>query len=380
MEAMYEYPFAWPSPVDQPTQWQDVHEEPLVPVRLPSGDTALLVTRYDDVRAVLADHRVSKDRSRKGTARMTEKNEKVFQARPVAMHGEEHGRVRRLIAKAFTARRVEGLRPRIAQIVDELLEDLAGKPQPVDLNAEFSFPLTIRVICELLGVPDAERANFGDTSNPPWGYMRDLIERRRAAPGDDLISAMIQAHDADDGRLTTEELVWWCTLLLLAGYETTANQLSGSVVLLLNKPAEVERLWAQPELVPAAVEELLRCQVVGSSLSMLRVVTEDIEVAGQTVPAGTSVIPGLDSANHDPKAFGCPARFDLDRSERRQQLTFSTGQHFCLGAPLARVELQEAIGRLIRRLEHLSLAVPTAELSRAEDVFFPAFTEVPVRF
>jgi len=376
---MYEYPFAWPSPIDQPQEWESVHEEPLVPVRLPSGDEALLITRYDDVRAVLADHRVSKNRNRKGAARMTEKKQKVFQTQ-VSMDGPNHIRVRRLIAKAFTAKRVERLRPRIAQIVDELLDDLAGRPQPVDLNAVFSFPLTIRVICELLGVPDDERANFGDTSSPPWDYMRCLIERRRADLGDDLISALIQVHDAEDGRLTTDELVWWCTLLLLAGYETTANQLSGSAVLLLSKPAEFARLRADQSLVPAAVEELLRCQVVGSSLSMLRVVTEDIEVAGRPVPAGTSIIPALDSANHDPSAFACPARFDLDRTQRRQQLTFSTGQHFCLGAPLARVELQEALGRLVRRFPGLRLAVGVDELTRSEDVFFPAFTEVPVRF
>jgi cytochrome P450 len=375
---MDKYPFAWPSPIDQPTEWTTVHEEPLVPVQLPSGDSALLITRYDDVRAVLADHRVSKNRNRKGAARMTEKKQKVFQTQ-VSMDGPDHKRVRRLIAKAFTAKRVEQLRPTIARIVDELLDDLAGRPQPVDLNAEFSFPLTIRVICELLGVPDEERAHFGDTSSPPWDYMRCLIERRRADLGDDLISALIQVHDADDGGLSTEELVWWCTLLLLAGYETTANQLSGSVVLLLHKPAELARLRAEPDLVPSAVEELLRCQVVGSSLSMLRVVTDDIEVAGQVLPAGTNVIPALDSANHDPTAFACPARFDLDRPERRQQLTFSTGQHFCVGAPLARVELQEAIGRLILRFPDLRLAGPTDELIRAQDVFFPAFTAVPVR-
>ncbi|WP_067510117.1 cytochrome P450 [Actinoplanes sp. TFC3] len=374
---MHEYPFRWPSPVDQPAEWAGLHEEPLVPVRLPSGDTALLITRYDDVRAVLADHRVSKNRNRKGAARMTENKQKIFQT-PVAMHGPEHTRVRRLIGKTFTAKRVEALRPRIAGIVEELLDDLARAPQPVDLNATFSFPLTIRVICELLGVPAQEREHFGDTSAPPWEYMRGLIERRRREPGDDLISDLIGVHDAEDGRLSTEELVWWCTLLLLAGYETTANQLSGSVVLLLHQPGEPERLRTDPELVPAAVEELLRCQVVGSSLSMLRVVTEDIEVGGCPVPAGTSVIPALDAANFDPAAFGCPASFDVDRAPRRTQLTFSTGQHFCLGAPLARVQLQEAIGRLVRRFPNLRLAVLTPQLQRAEDIFFPAFTAVPM--
>lgn len=376
---MYDYPFAWPSAVDQPVEWLTLHDEPLVPVRLPSGDTALLVTRYDDVRAILADLRVSKNRNHKGAARMTQRREKVFQT-TVGLDAENHMRMRRLVGKALTVKRVEQLRPRIARIAEELLDELAGAAQPVDLNAAFSFPLTILVICELLGVPDEERANFGDTSAPPWEYMRGLIERRRGDLGDDLISALIQVHDAEDGRLSTDELVWWCTLLLLAGYETTANQLSGSVVLLLSRPTELARVRAEPALVPAAVEELLRCQVVGSSLSMLRVVTDDIEVAGRAVPAGTSVIPALDSANHDPSAFGCPARLDLDRTGRRQQLTFSTGRHFCPGAPLARIELQEAIGRLVRRFPDLRLAVPAGELTRADDVFFPAFTAVPVRF
>ncbi|UNO40755.1 cytochrome P450 [Streptomyces sp. MST-110588] len=376
------YPFAWQGATAQPAELAGVHAEPLVPVTLPSGDQALLITRYEDIRAVLADPRVSKNRNRPGVARMTTEKTKVFH-RQVDMDPPGHTRMRRLIGKAFTAHRVERFRPRIQEIVDSLLAELADGPAaadgraPVDLHRAFSRPLTIRIICELLGVPEAEQARFGDTSAPPWEYMRELIERKRAEPDDALISALIEVSDADDGRLAEEELHWWSTLLLLAGYETTASQVTGCTVMLLERPELRERFLAEGTDVAAAVEELLRCQVVGSSLSMLRYVTEDIEIAGETVPAGTSVIPALEVGNHDPAAFGCPHKVELGRTER-PQLTFSTGQHYCVGAPLARAELQIALSSLLRRFPGLRLAVPSAELSRQEDLFFQGFTEVPV--
>jgi cytochrome P450 len=370
------YPFAWPSAVEQPKELQDLHDEPIVQVTLPSGDTAFLVTRYDDIRAVLADPRVSKNRNRPDVARMTTKKVKVFQ-RQVDMDPPGHTRMRRLIAKAFTAHRIDKFRPRIEQITDELLDELAGRTSPADLNQSFSYPLTIRIICELLGVPASERANFGDTSSPPWGYMRELIDRKRESPDDNLISALIKVSDEDGGRLSEDELHWWSTLLLLAGYETTASQLSGCAVLLLSRPDQVALLREDYSRVPGAVEELLRCQVVGSSLSMLRYVTEDIEVAGVKIPKGSSIIPVLESANHDQSAFACPGQLDVTRTGR-QQLTFSTGQHFCVGAPLARAELQIALSGLLRRFPALRLAVPLGELRRQSDQFFQGFAEVPV--
>ncbi|MCO1580361.1 cytochrome P450 [Crossiella sp. SN42] len=373
---MLRYPFQWPSPVDQPAELTGLHECPLVEVELPSGDTALLLTRYQDIRALLADPRVSKNRDRPDMARMTERKTKVFQ-RQVDMDPPAHTRMRRLIAKAFTATRVEALRPRIEEIATGLLDQMSTVDGPVDLNSAYSYPLTIQVICELLGVPPEERAHFGSTSAPPWEYMRELIERKRAEPGDDLVSALIAVRDTEDGRLSAEELHWWCTLLLLAGYETTASQLSGSVVLLLHHPGELARLRARPGLAPRAVEELLRRQVVGSSLSMLRYVTEDIDLGQVRIPRGSSVIPALDSANADPAAFDCPAALDLGRAGR-QQLTFSSGQHFCLGAPLARVVLQIALTSLLARFPGLRLAVPTSALRRQEDAFFQGFTTVPV--
>jgi cytochrome P450 len=370
------YPFTWPSAAEQPREFQGLHDEPVIQVTLPSGDTAWLMTRYDDIRAILADPRVSKNRNRPGMARMTEKKVKAFQSQ-VDMDPPAHPRMRRLIARAFTPARVDRLRPRIEQIAGELLDAMAAGPAPADLVSTFAFPLSIQVICELLGVPSAERDQFTGTVAPPWEYMRDLIARKRAAPGDDLISALIAIRDADDGTLSAQELLWWCTVLLLAGYETTANQVSSAVVALLTHPGQLALLRADFSRVPQAVEELLRCQLVGTSLSMLRYVIADIEVGGQTIPAGSSVITALESANHDPAAFSCPGDLDIARSGP-PQLTFGAGRHFCAGAALGRTELAVALECLLRRFPGLRLAVPLSDLRRSDDAFTQGFTALPV--
>jgi cytochrome P450 len=370
------YPFPWSSAAGQPAELSGLHDEPLVQVTLPSGDTAWLMTRYDDIRAVLADPRVSKNRNRPGVARMTQQKVKVFQSQ-VDMDPPAHPRMRRLIGRAFTPARVDALRPRIQRITDSLLDEMVGCGPPADLSQALAFPLSIQVICELLGVPPADRAQFTDSSAPPWDYMRDLIARKRQEPSDDLISALIQVHDQDDGQLSGTELHWWCTVLLLAGYETTANQLCSAVVLLLAHPGQLAALREDYARMPAAVEELLRCQVVGTSLSMLRYVTADIEVDGRPVPAGTSLITALECANHDPAAFAHPGEFDIGRSGPLQ-LTFGAGRHFCAGAALARAELQIALESLLRRFPALRLAASVDGLRRNEDAFTQGFTAVPI--
>lgn len=370
------YPFSWPAATEQPGEFEALHDEPVVKVVLPSGDSAWLITRYEDIRAVLADPRVSKNRNRPDIARMTTKKVKAFQSQ-VSMDPPDHTRMRRLIAKAFTPAKVERLRPRIQQITDDLLEAMASRKPPVDACRDFAFPLSIQVICELLGVPVGERDQFVQKTAPPWDYMKDLIERKRVAPEGDLISELIEVHDEQDGRLTSEELHWWCTLLLLAGYETTAHQIGSAVVMLLTHPDQLARLRRDPGMVSSAVEELLRCQVVGTSLSMLRYVTDDIEVGGVVIPRGSSVITALESANSDPSAFKCPAQFDISRSSP-PQITFSTGRHFCVGASLARVEMQIALDCLLRRFPDLRLAVPADQLRRQEDAFTQGFIEVPI--
>ncbi|MGX1773956.1 cytochrome P450 [Nocardia brasiliensis] len=374
------FPFAWPTGPAQPDALLQAHRDPFRTVTLPSGDEAVLATRYQTIRALLADPRISKDRNRSGVAKMTTRPQKVFQRR-VDMSPPAHARMRRLIAREFTTARVETLRPRIAAIVEELLDRMAagGAAEPVDLNTAFAFPLSIQVICELLGVPAQDRHHFGDTSNPPWDYIRELIERKRRQPDSDLISALVAVSDAEDGRLTPDELHFWSTLLLLAGYETTANQIAGGVVLLLHHRDQLALLRADPALITGAVEELLRCQVVGTSLSMLRYVTEDVTVDDRVIPQGTSIIPALECANHDPAVFADPGRIDLTRRDA-PQLTFSVGRHFCPGAPLARAQLQLGIGALIERFPTLRLAVAPERLDRVDDHFFQGFRTVPVRW
>jgi cytochrome P450 len=373
------YPFAWPSPVDQPEQLVDVHRQPALPVKLPSGDDAWLITRYRDVRRLLTDPRISKNRNRPDMARMTPPNGGPVRhfVNQVEMDPPGHPRMRRLIAKAFTAARVERLRPRIGQIVADLLDDMECKPQPAELSSAFAHPLSIRVICELLGVPAADEGRLAALREPPWDYMADLIASKRRAPSDDLISALIQVSDAEDGRLSATELHWWSTVLLLAGYETSAHQMLSAVVLLLSHPKQLATVRADPALIPAAVEELLRYQVVGTSLSMLRYVTDDIDVGGVTIPKGASVIPSLECANHDPTVFGHPLVLDVCRSGP-PQLTFSVGRHFCVGAPLARIELQLGLSGLLNRFPGLRLAEPVDRLDRRTDPFTQGFTTVPV--
>jgi cytochrome P450 len=372
------YPFAWLSPVDQPAELDHVHRHPATPVELPSGDKAWLVTGYHEVRALLTDPRISKNRNRPDMARMTAPTgapTKHFQNQ-VEMDPPGHTRMRRLIAKAFTAARVERLRPRVRHVVADLLDDMDRAGPPAELSAAFAHPLSIRVICELLGVPAQDQPRFANLGAPPWDYMRELIDRRRRDPGDDLISDLIQVTD-QGGQLSETELHWWSTVLLLAGYETSAHQMLSAVVLLLSHPDQLAELRADRTLIPSAVEELLRHQVVGTSLSMLRYATDDIDVGGVTIPRGSSVIPSLECANHDPEVFDRPGELDLTRSGP-QQLTFSFGRHFCAGAALARVELQLGLDGLLSRFPRLRLAVPVDRLRRREDPFTQGYAEVPV--
>jgi cytochrome P450 len=372
------YPFAWPSQVDQPHEFADVHRAPALKIELPSGDEAWLVTRYHDVRALLSDPRISKNRNRPDMARMAPGGGRTKHfGNQVEMDPPGHPRMRRLIGQAFTAARVERLRPRVAAIVDELLDELAAGPRPVDLSTAFAHPLSIRVICQLLGVPAGDEGRFVGASEPPWEYMADLIAAKRAEPGDDLVSALIAVSDSADGRLSDGELHWWSTVLLLAGYETSAHQMLSAVVTLLADRPALDSLRADLTLIPSAVEELLRHQVVGTSLSMLRYVTEDIDVGGVTIPKGSSVVPSLECANHDPSVFTDPLRLDLTRSGPAQ-LTFSHGRHFCVGAPLARIELQLGLAGLLSRFPDLRLAGDLDGLHRREDLFTQGFSAVPV--
>jgi cytochrome P450 len=315
----------------------------------------------------------------------------------LGMDPPEHTRLRRLVAGAFTARRVEALRPRVAKLVDELIDHLLTQPQPADLVENFSLPLPVQVICELLGVPAEDRHVFhgwsdsvlGDTSRDPqeiaaaFGqlaqYFGGLIAVKRAQPADDLMTALIEARDAQD-RLSEEELVRLCLTLLIAGHETTANQINIFLLTLHEYPEQLERLRAHPEVIPQAVEELMRFAQLGAvGAGLPRVTTEEVELGGVLLPAGAAVIPVMTAANRDPAAVADPDRLDVTRPQTAH-LGFGAGVHHCLGAQLARMELQEALRGLLGRLPRMELVTPVDELVFKDGMIVRSLRALPVRW
>jgi cytochrome P450 len=303
--------------------------------------------------------------------------------------------LRRLVAKAFTVRRVEDLRPRVGQIADELIDRMVKAGPPADLVDEFAVPLPVIVICELLGVPARDRDRFhvwseaivSTTSLSPQqigeylgnlgAYIAGLVEQRRREPTDaDLIGSLVRARDEDD-RLSETELVELAGGLLAAGHETTASQLPNFVYALQTHPDVLALLAQRPDLVPGAVEELMRWVPLGAAAAFPRYAKEDVELGGVTVRAGEPVLGALHSANRDEAQFPDPDRIDVTRTPNAH-LGFGHGAHHCLGAPLARVELQIALATLLRRLPELRFAVPDAEIPWKSGLFVRGPKRLPV--
>jgi cytochrome P450 len=371
-------------------------DRPVVRFQLPDGKTGWLVTRYEDVRQVLIDPRFSRAAASGPDVPDTGLGQASTDS-ILGMDPPEHTRLRRLVAGAFTARRVEALRPRVAKLVDELIDHLLTQPQPADLVENFSLPLPVQVICELLGVPAEDRHVFhgwsdsvlGDTSRDPqeiaaaFGqlaqYFGGLIAVKRAQPADDLMTALIEARDAQD-RLSEEELVRLCLTLLIAGHETTANQINIFLLTLHEYPEQLERLRAHPEVIPQAVEELMRFAQLGAvGAGLPRVTTEEVELGGVLLPAGAAVIPVMTAANRDPAAVADPDRLDVTRPQTAH-LGFGAGVHHCLGAQLARMELQEALRGLLGRLPRMELVTPVDELVFKDGMIVRSLRALPVRW
>nr|CAM34352.1 putative cytochrome P450 hydroxylase [Streptomyces tendae] len=392
------YPFPWTPPMEIPEALRGLREHSAVQVTLPSGDTALMVTRYKDVRALFADHRLSRNisrRQRPDVARISADNE-LFADPEINPDPPDHIRVRGLVTRAFTARRVEALRPVAQGICDELIDAMEAGPRPVDLNEAFAFPLPIRVICRLLGVPAEDMDTFrylvdgflSVTKLPVeemqkcreglWNYLGELIESKRGEPGDDLISGLIKVRDEDNNRLSEHELQFWTQGLLIAGYVTTASQIGASAAVLLHHRDLVKEIQADWSLVPGAVEELLRTQIMGSSIGTLRYAVDDIPLSdGSVIKKGTSVLLSEESANMDEEVFAEPFKIDIRRTDNHH-MTFGAGLHYCAGAALARMELQVATRTLLERLPDIALAVPGERLPRALGGFTEGFTQIPV--
>lgn len=348
------------------------------PVHWNGRSKAWMLTRYDDVVAAFRDPRLSAERL--DDLRLGEGPDAgagdfaplvewmVFKDPP------DHTRLRKLVQPPFTRRVAETLRARVAILIDELIDGLKGTRQ-TDFIASFAHPLPASVIAELMGVPAQDRIYFQGWSSKISGlifgalddpdrytrgreglaelsaYFTDLLAERRAAPTDDLLSLLAQAREAGD-RLTSDEVVATCVLLLFAGHETTTNMLGSGLVALLDHPDQLERLKQHPELAPLAVEELLRYD--GPSKLMVRWVQADFALRGREIKAGQRVFLVQAAANRDPEIFADPDGLDLGRQDN-QHLGFGFGIHYCLGAPLARLELQIAFPALLRRIRGLRL-------------------------
>ncbi|MGW1173978.1 cytochrome P450 family protein [Kitasatospora sp. NPDC002543] len=361
---------------------------PVHRILLPGSGEAWLVVARDEVRAALTDPRLSNDIRHSAT--WTDDGGHALGVNMLQSDPPQHTRLRTLVAAEFTAGRIRALRPRVQEIADTLVDALPAAGT-ADLVASYALPLPMTVICELLGVPEADRAGFrawstelvtpsspeavGEASVAMTARLTTLIEERRADPREDLLSALVAP--AADG-LSAEELLGMAFLLLVAGHETTVNLISGTVLSLLTHPEQLAALRSDPGLVDSAIEETLRHDgPVGAAA--FRFAKEPVRIGDTTVPAGDSVLVSLAAASRDPLHFPDPDRFDI-RRKPAGHLAFGHGIHHCLGAPLARVEAAVALRTLIERRPRLALDTDPADLVRRPSTLLRGLASLPVRF
>jgi cytochrome P450 len=374
---------------------------PVYRTRLPNGVEAYLVTRYEDAKAVLADPRLSKNAAvaypgwQPGRTGIPGEHRSGIAAHLLNLDPPDHTRLRRLVSKAFTPRRVADFEPRIVEIADRLLD--AFGHEPVDLVRAYAFPLPVIVICEMLGVPaedqpifhewaagmidrSGSRGGVGRSVRRVRGYLKQLIHKKRLAlpedpASDDLLSALVRASDSGE-HLSEDEAAAMAFILLFAGFETTSGLIGNGTAALLSHPDQLARLRAQPGLLESAVEELLRYDGP-VEFGTWRFTTEPISVRDVGIAAGEPVLAVLAAADRDPARFSEPDRLDLARNEGGN-LALGHGIHFCLGAPLARLEGRIALSCLFTRYPELTLAVPRESLRRTSGLIMRNFHQLPV--
>lgn len=386
-DALPGYPFARSCPFSLSDRYETHSDDNLQQVEF-NGKPGWLVTGYGNVRSVLADLRTSvrgMDDSTRG--------DDGDQATPgffVAMDPPEHDDQRRILAKEFTPRRMAAMRPTIQRIADELIDRILESEGPVDVVDKLALPLPSLVICELLGVPydkhdffqERTRAVLAAESTPEqvgaaigdvMMYLAELVTVKQAEPADDLISLLVK--HVDSGVVTVADVAGMSTLLLMAGHETTGNMIGLGVLALLEHPDQLAELRADPELMPQAVEELLRyIDIIGN---LPRIASEELEINGQKIAAGELLVMATEAGNRDTAIFADPDRLDFHR-DASKHLTFGHGIHTCLGAPLARLELDVVFSTLIARIPTLRLAVPAADIRIKNDARIFGAYEVPV--
>ncbi|MFJ4100513.1 cytochrome P450 [Amycolatopsis japonica] len=397
-ERLPSFPFPTEAALAPPAEWAEFRAKcPVAKVTLASGDEATLITRYADVKSVLSDPRFTRPTPEDKAARVADtESGGVFNsemAGVIPQHGEAHLKWRRMLGKWFTAKRMNALRPRMEAMTVQLIDEMVTKGEPADLKAGLAFPLPVWVICDMLGVPDTDRERFAhwsdvmlsmtrytqaefDVAQAEFGrYMGGHIAAKRAEPGEDILSALITDTDGDwsDALLVATGIG-----LLIAGHETTANMIAKMVAMLLEDRSRWEALLADRSLIRTAVEESLRMDA-NAGIGMSRYLTEEFEVGGTTLPAGTTAMCSMAAANRDESAFEAAADMALDRSPN-PHLAFGAGAHACLGQPLARTELQVVLGVLLEKLPTLELAVEAADLRKVEGLAVGGLRELPVRW
>ena len=365
-------------------------ECPISRIRTLTGDEAWMVTRYAELKQLFGERRLG--RSHPDPAHAARISDSILFGGPSDNYETEEAddaRMRSLLTPFFSARRMEALRPRVEALADALLDALAASGRPANLHEALSFPLPILVICELLGVPyedrdqfrawtegmadlhDRERATAALGSQ--FDYMRALVARKRGRPADDVISGLCAV---DGGRLGDDHVAFLAAVLLFAGHETTVVRIDTGTLLLLAHPDQRDALLADAALLPTAVEEILRLSDTGGS-GVPRYAKADLEVGGVRIRAGDAVIMNGGAGNHDERVFPDPERFDVARHPN-PHLTFGHGPRFCIGAPLARIELQTVFSRLFQRFPTLRLSVPMDELAVRTELLTGGLSELPV--
>ena len=397
MTTVDEFPQPRTCPFAPPPAYARIREEePVAQVRLPDGGRAWVVSRHEDVRTVLNDHRFSSDRRHPDFPELTAGA--AAAKRPdeeptlISMDAPEHSVARRTVLGEFTVRRTEALRARVQEIVDERIDALLAGPRPADLVEELSLPIPSLVICELLGVPYSAHAFFQEKSTaliargtPPLeraaavaalrDYLGELIAEKETDPSDDLLGRQIRTL-REQGSYRRPALVGMGILLLVAGHETTANMISLSTVAFLRDPEQLAVIRADPTRTIAAVEEMLRYFTIVDAATA-RLCVEDVEIGGQLIRAGEGVLALTYSANRDPRAFVDPDTLDIERGARHH-VAFGFGPHQCLGQNLARMELQIVFDTLFRRIPTLALAADVDELPFKDDAAIFGLHQLPV--
>ncbi|PRY55813.1 cytochrome P450 [Glycomyces artemisiae] len=390
-----QYPIPNDAVLDPPAEWAELRGKcPVAHVTFASGDPATLLTRYEDVKATLADPRFTRTSADGDSARVGEESGGVLDSQMASVlpqHGEAHLKWRRTLNKWFTAKRMAALRPGITAMADRLVDEMTAQGDTADLKAAFGFPLPVWVICEILGVPEDDRDKFSywsDTLLSMTRYTQDEIvaaqtafhvylaghvAAKRAEPGDDLLSELVTDSDMSDA-----EIIATGQGLLVAGHETTANMIAKMAAMLLADRTRWEALLADPKLIRSAVEESLRMDV-NAGFGMVRYIDREFEVGGSVIEPGTTVVCSMAAANRDEAAFDDAHAMDLARTPN-PHLAFGAGAHSCLGQALARTELQVALEVLLRRLPSLELAVAPGDLQRVEGLLVGGMAAVPVRW